>query len=522
VRPGAWRERGKPLRGPQEFRFAKILGNPRPGAIPPRTRQLLQSSSVLGAKRKGQENGGVVSKDSLEALLVGEGRSLRDLPLIDSMLLPPDGDIPWLLHTATPIVFFKLSLSTTGHCCLSPIKRGNRECGYWDGLVRLPDLAGSSIADAVKGDVEFLGMRSESLLPLIFLFACMASVVGAQSAKTFPSPESMLRDAKHKEPKSGVQLGPGNTLTIQQGVGTPTTINILSFGKNGTLLAAGKDFGRVVVWDVATRKFLCAIDTGQGILHAVAISPDGQIMATAGEGDRFSLKLWRLPDGQLIKNYNSFGGYIRTATFGPNSLWIVLSDNTSTTRVLDLTTGKQLLELKETHSPVLSPDATVLMVVNKSEFALWNTSDWTQQRTLPRAPVYAIPLALNPATDQFVVTSSGVFLLARLSTGELLTNSPAQPLPKFNGAAGGFAAFDTSAPYLLFGHSDARLWAWDSRNGQTCTSDVLYSESGALSPDGGVLAGAKDNSILAQGQSPDGVLLWDTKRLAAKCGFGPQ
>ena len=364
-------------------------------------------------------------------------------------------------------------------------------------------------------------MCSRKVLYLVFILVCSASFTDAQSVKSFPSPESMLRDAKHKEQKSGVQLGPGNTLTIQQGVGTPTTINVLSFGKDGTLLAAGKDFGRVVVWDVVNRKFLCAIETGQGIVRAVAISPDGQTIATAGEGDQSSLKLWHLPDGQLIKRYTSFGGYILSAAFGPNATWMVFSDNTSTTRVLDLTTGKQLLELKETHSPILSPDATILMAVSKTECTLWNTSDWTKLRTLPRAPVYAIPLALNPGIDRFVLTSSGAFLLAKLSTGELLPNSPVQPLPRFNGAAGGFAAFDTSGPYLLFGHSDARLWAWDSRNGQTCTSEVLYSESGALNPDGSLLAGAKDNSILAQGQSPDGVLLWDTKHLAAKCGFAP-
>jgi WD40 repeat protein len=364
-------------------------------------------------------------------------------------------------------------------------------------------------------------MHSQRALFLILSFACTASVIVAQSPKTFPSPESMLRDAKHKEPKSGVQLGPGNTITIQQGVGTPTTINVLSFGKNGTLLAAGKDFGRVVVWDVVTRKFLCAIDTGQGIVTAVAISPDGQFMATAGEGDKFSLKLWRLPEGKLIKSYSSSAGYIRSPAFGPSGTWIVFSENFGATRALDLATGKPLLELKETYSPVLSPDGTVLMVVNKTEFTLWNTTDWTKQRTLPRAPVYAMPLALNPATDRFVLTSAGDFLLASLSTGELLPNRQAQSLPKFNGSAGGFAAFDGSAPYLLFGHSEGRLWAWDIRNGQTCTSEVLYSESGALSPDGGLLAGAKDNSILAQGQSPDGVLLWDTKHLTAKCGFGP-
>src|SRR6266478_3340291 len=97
-------------------------------------------------------------------------------------------------------------------------------------------------------------MCSQKFLYLVFILVCPVSFTAAQSAKSFPSPESMLRDAKHKEPKSGVQIGPGNTITIQSGVGTPTTINVLSFGKNGALLAAGKDFGRVVVWDVANKK----------------------------------------------------------------------------------------------------------------------------------------------------------------------------------------------------------------------------------------------------------------------------
>jgi WD40 repeat protein len=357
--------------------------------------------------------------------------------------------------------------------------------------------------------------------PVVLFLACAAPIISAQTAKLFPPPDSMLTDIKHKEPKSGVQRGPGSTITIQTGVGTPTTINVLSFGKSGTLLAAGKDFGRVVVWDAVTRKFLCAIDTGQGSVTAVAISRDGQVIATAGEGDQFSLKLWHLPDGQLINSYRSSAGYIRSATVGPDGTWIVFSENFGATRVLELKTGKQLLELKGSFSPVLSPDATVLMVVTKTEFVLINTSAWTKQQAFPRDPVYAIPLALNPETDRFVLTSPSAFMLASLSTGKLLPNAQTEPLPKFNLSAGGFAAFDSEAPYLLFGHSDGRLWAWDSRSGHTCISPVLYSESGALSFNGGLLAGARDNSILAQGQSPDGILLWDTKHLAAKCGFDP-
>src|SRR5712691_6490507 len=133
-------------------------------------------------------------------------------------------------------------------------------------------------------------MRPSNALFVALLFAARPLVVQAQSSK-FTPPEVMLRDAKHKEPKSGVQIGPGNTITIQSGVGTPTTINVLSFGKNGALLAAGKDFGRVVVWDVANKKFLCAVETGQGIVHAVAISPDGQTLASfCGESQNNRIK----------------------------------------------------------------------------------------------------------------------------------------------------------------------------------------------------------------------------------------
>ena len=363
-------------------------------------------------------------------------------------------------------------------------------------------------------------MRLTALFSLLFCLASAATTMSAQSARNFPPADTILRDAKHKEPKSGVQVGPGNSVTIQSGVGTPTTINVLSFGKAGALLAAGKDFGRVVVWDVENHKFLCAADTGQGIVHAVAISPDGQTLASGGEGDKFSLKLWHLPDCRPLKRYDSFSGYIHSLAFGPNGELLVVSDNTSTAQVLDVATGKQLISLKDTYSPVLSPDGTILLTVNKTEFTLWNTSDWTKQRDLPRTPKYAIPLALNPKTDSFLITSTGTFQLVRLSTGELLPNVPAQPLPKFNAAAGGFAAFDAAVPDLLFGHSDGQLWAWDSKTGQTCVSEVLYSESGTLSADGSILAGAKDNSIFARGQSPDGVLIWAANRLAEKCGLG--
>src|SRR4051812_40538673 len=117
-------------------------------------------------------------------------------------------------------------------------------------------------------------MRFCAIALVLGLLVCKPS---SSAQGTFPSPTATLADIKHKEPKSGVQLGPGNTLTIQAGVGTPTTINVLSFSGDGKTLAAGKDFGRVVVWEIATKRVTCVADTAQRIVHAVALSPDGTL-----------------------------------------------------------------------------------------------------------------------------------------------------------------------------------------------------------------------------------------------------
>jgi WD40 repeat protein len=357
-----------------------------------------------------------------------------------------------------------------------------------------------------------------SIKPVLFcLFLALVQVSVAQSVTGFPTPDAILADMQHKESKGGIELGPGNTITIKQGVGSPTTINVLAFSKDSKLLAAGRDFGRVVVWNVPERKFLCAVDTGQGIVRAVALSSDGQLMATGGEDDGFSIKLWHLPDGNLIRTYNYFNGYAHNLVFGADGTWIVGSDNASVTHVLDSTANKQLLELKNQFSSVLSPAGDILMTVDKANFHLWSTSDWKQTRTLPRSPEYAFPLALNPDSDSFIITSSGAFKLLRLSTGEVLHNLPVPELPKFNPAAGGFATFGRDN--TIAGHSDDRLWMWDTGSAHTCVTELMYSESGALSPDGALLAGARDNSVLAKTRAGEGVWIWDTSKLRAKC-FG--
>jgi len=357
-------------------------------------------------------------------------------------------------------------------------------------------------------------------LKRIVLFIAMAMCLAAagQAVPGFRKPSFKLSDVKHKEGKSGVSIGPGNSITIICGQGTPTAINVLTFSADGKLLAAGEDFGRVVVWGVPDRKVLCALNTGEGIVTAAAFSSDGQWLVTAGEGDNFRSKLWHMPDGRLVRTYNYFGGFVHSLSFGPDGKWMIAWSNDGKVHVVDATQEKQLFVLDEAFSPLLSSDGQTLMTVGRTEFALWNTANWTKVRNLPRPADGAVPMALNVRAGTFVVASSGEFRLMRLDTGALLSNAHKPELPEFNPSAGGFAAFRQGTPFL-FGHSNDRLWVWNSATGQTCISGMMYSESGTLSPDGSLLAGAKDNSIFAQNAGGTGVWLWNTDQLVTRC-FG--
>jgi WD40 repeat protein/HEAT repeat protein len=82
----------------------------------------------------------------------------------------------------------------------------------------------------------------------------------------------------------------------------------LAFGPNGMLVRASTGVysysnmepprvidGVIEVWDVATRKRLRTVGAGKGLYHAIALSPDGQLLAVAvGEG----LTLVRLDTGE--------------------------------------------------------------------------------------------------------------------------------------------------------------------------------------------------------------------------------
>jgi WD40 repeat protein len=357
---------------------------------------------------------------------------------------------------------------------------------------------------------------AKTLMLVLFVPFCLAGQQTTIPSTSFPAPDFVLRDVPHKEPMRGGQIGAARA-TIQPGVGTPTSINVLAFSGDGHFLAAGKDLGRVVVWNFLAGEVQRTIETGQGIVSAVALNTDGGILATGGDGDEFSVKLWHVFTGKLIRTIKLGQDVVKDLRFDSSGKWLAVTYNAGTGYIFNPNTTAPYLELKGVIAMRFSEDGTVLVTGDPEAFTNYNTTDWSRNSTTPRWPGYPALLAADVQRDRIVVYQSydGSVRLYRLSSG-IGINMPDSGLPKQRTQEPTFVGFMLDGSYLFASIRD-RLWLWAIGSNGVCESSAMYSGAGALSPDGRWVVGSKDDPILSNDRT-DGVWVWDVAHLTTACG----
>ena len=273
-------------------------------------------------------------------------------------------------------------------------------------------------------------------------------------------------------------------------------LNSVAISPDGNTLASGDRGGTIKLWNLATGEQIRTLTGHSFQAFSVAFSPDRKTLASGG-GDS-TIKLWNLATGEQIRTLTEHSNVVASVAFSPDGKTLA-SGSADTIKLWNLATGEQICTLTErsndVNSVAISPDGKTLASGNDhNTIKLWNLATGEEIRTLTghSDKVWSIAISRDGKT-----LASGsldnTIKLWNLATGEQIRTLTGHS-EEVNSVA-----FSPDGKTFASGSVDNTIKLWNLATGEqirTLTEHSNDVNSIAFSPDGKTLAsGSNDKTI---------------------------
>ena len=294
--------------------------------------------------------------------------------------------------------------------------------------------------------------------------------------------------------------------------GHRSSVNMVSFSREGSRAASASDDGHVLVWDTSNGAQVSCFEGHDGAVKSVEYSPDSSYIVSGGFDA--TVRIWDAITGFNISTLLGHKGKVNSVTFSSDGRNVVSGSEDNTLRIWDVLENKHLATLNGHSGPVtcvtfLVDGSQILSGSMDSTMRLWDMKTQSTVKVLHCTDaVLSFAVSSSPQNLIFVPSSQN----GDIAIQDIVTLKEVGRLVG-GGAAVKSLAFSPQRNKVVSGSSDGTLRVWNVASGSCVAEYRGHSgpvECTRFSPDGThILSSSADRTIRLWDASIEGV--WGSK-----------